>query len=149
MTIRELRESIQTHLATITELSGVSCLIERDGTDQSEAEATALRAKGLVIYVQNMVGSLGSESQEGKLLKMDLAIPITLIENPTINLGDDGTGIPGENAIEIVARKLMGRATEFGHLKVSGDSFGRIEEGDGVVIHYFVVTAPWIMRPAW
>ena len=149
MTKSELRESIQTYLSTITELQDVVSLLERDGTDQSEAEAEALRTKGMLLVVQNSVGSLGAQSQEGKLLKMDLAIPVALIENPVINLGTGGTGVPGEDAIDIVAKKLMGRSVDYGHLAVSGDSFGRIDEGDGVIVHFFVVTAPWLMRPAW
>jgi len=149
MTIRELREQIQTYLSTITALPGVVCLLERDGTDQSEAETEALRTKGLLIVVQNLVGSLGSRSQEGRLLKLDLAVPIAIIENPIINLGVGGTGIVGEDALETIARHLMGRAGPFGAMEVSGDSFGRIDEGDGVVVNYFVVSVPWVMRPNW
>lgn len=149
MTIRQLRESIQTYLATITELPDVVCLIERDGTDQSEAEAEALRTKGMLLVVGNVIGSLGAQSQSGKLIKLDLAIPIALFENPVINLGTGGTGVPGENALEIVARHIMGRAAPFGNMEVSGDSFGRDEEGEGVIAHYFVLTVPWLMRPTW
>ena len=146
MTIRELRESIQTHLSTITELPDVVCFIERDGTDQEEALDTQLRTKGLAIVVQSMAGSVGSQSQAGRLAKMDLAIPVAVLENPTANLGAGGSGVPAENAVEIIARKLIGKETEFGTLSIGNDSFGRVDEGDGVIVYYFAVMAPWIMR---
>lgn len=149
MTIRELRESIQTWLSDITELPDVVVLLERDDIDQEAAGEAALAAKGLLIVVQNAIGSFGAESQNGKLLKLDRAIPIALIENPVVNMGTGGTGVPGEVAVDILARLLMGRPGPFDALKVNGDSFGRIDEGDGVVTHFFVVSAPWLMRPSW
>lgn len=149
MTKRELRESIQTYLSTITGLPDVVCLLERDGTDQSEAEAEALRTKGMLLVVQNALGALGAQSQEGQLLKLDLAIPIALIENPVVNLNTGGTTVPGEDAIDIVAKKIMGRRVRGGSLVVLGDSFGRIDEGDGVIVHFFVVAAPWLMQSDW
>ena len=148
MTIRGLREQIQTWLSTITELPGVAVLLERDGEDMEESLEAALRTKGLAIIVLSSSGSLTSQSIKGSVASLDRLIPIALIENPKVNLATGGTLVPAEDAVDIVAKKLLGREGPFGALQIAQDSLGRAEEGDGVVSYFFAVTAPWVLRPA-
>ncbi|WP_043586670.1 hypothetical protein [Geminisphaera colitermitum] len=145
-TFKQVREELRAVLATVPELNGATVLVEHAGADIDGDVERALASAGLVLVVWTASTAV-ADSARGGSASVRVALPVSIIENPPVNMqGEGGKCLPLEDALQAAIAGVIGKPCGDGEVSLGQEVFARAEADAGELEVVVGFEAPLVIR---